>query len=79
MPTRVVQDHSCSARVWKAYEGGQTGVPPMTDDERERMQILCERITTEQDPQEFTELVQQLNVLLDEKDCRLVKNKEDSK
>ncbi len=45
---------------------------PMTPDERERMQILCERMTTEQDPQAFTALVEQLNNLLDPKDRRLV-------
>jgi len=37
---------------------------PMTPDERERMQMLCERMTTERDPQEFNELVRQFNALL---------------
>jgi hypothetical protein len=44
----------------------------MTPNERERLQVLCEQIATEQDPQEFAELVQQLNALLDAADCRLV-------
>jgi hypothetical protein len=44
----------------------------MTPDERERMQILCERIATEKDHREFAELIRQLNVLLDAKDRRLV-------
>jgi len=44
---------------------------PVTPDERERMAILCERIATEQDRQKFTQLVDELNELLDHKDERL--------
>jgi hypothetical protein len=43
----------------------------MTPDERERMAILCERIAKEQDHEKFTELVDELNQLLDRKDQRL--------
>jgi hypothetical protein len=43
----------------------------MTPDEREQMAILCERIAKEQDPQKFTQLVGQLNALLDKKARRL--------
>lgn len=43
----------------------------MTPDERERMQILCERIAKEQDHKKFSELVSQLNDLLDNKGRRL--------
>ena len=35
------------------------------------MAVLCERIATEQDPDKFTQLVDQLNELLDRKDERL--------
>ena len=43
----------------------------MTPDERERMAVLCERIAKEQDHQKFTDLVEDLNKLLDRKDQRL--------
>ncbi len=43
----------------------------MTPDERERMQILCERIATEQDQEIFGELVQELNDLLGRKSHQL--------
>jgi hypothetical protein len=43
----------------------------VTPDERERMHILCERIAKEQDHAKFTELVSQLNDLLDDKVQRL--------
>ena len=43
----------------------------MTPDERERMHILCERIAKEQDQKKFSELVSQLNDLLDNKVRRL--------
>lgn len=43
----------------------------MTPDERERMQVLCEQIATEEDPEKFTKLVQELNDLLDHKVQRL--------
>jgi hypothetical protein len=57
--------------------GHRRAYTPMTPDEQ--MRILCERIATEQDSQEFTELVQQLNDLLEAEGCRLVENKEDLK
>jgi hypothetical protein len=43
----------------------------MTPDERERMAILCERIAKEQNPQKFTQFVEQLNALLKAKGRRL--------
>jgi|HubBroStandDraft_1064217.scaffolds.fasta_scaffold156222_2 hypothetical protein len=43
----------------------------MTPDERERMQILCERIAIEKDQKKFGDLVQELNDLLDRKSHRL--------
>jgi hypothetical protein len=43
----------------------------MTPGERERMAVLCERIAKEQNRHKFTELVQELNDLLDLKDRRL--------
>jgi hypothetical protein len=43
----------------------------MTPDERERMNILCERIAKEQDHTKFVKLVQELNDLLDHKEQRL--------
>jgi hypothetical protein len=36
----------------------------VTPEERERMAILCGRIAKEQDPREFTKLVDELNELL---------------
>jgi hypothetical protein len=46
----------------------------MTPEERERMHILCERIAKEQDQEKFSELVSQLNDLLDNKVQRLEPN-----
>ena len=43
----------------------------MTPDEKERMQVLCERIAKEQDHDKFVKLVQELNDLLDHKEQRL--------
>ena len=43
----------------------------MTPDERERMALLCQRIATEQDRDNFTQLVRELNDLLSAKDHRL--------
>lgn len=43
----------------------------MTPDERERMQLLCEQIAKEEDPEKFTKLVQELNDLLEHKVKRL--------
>jgi hypothetical protein len=43
----------------------------MTPDEREKMHILCQRIAVEKDRQKFTELVDQLNELLEQKEARL--------
>jgi hypothetical protein len=40
---------------------------PMTPEERERMQFLCEQIAKEEDPEKFTKLVQELNDLLEHK------------
>ena len=38
----------------------------MTPDEREHMDILCKQITEERDSQRFTQLVKELNELLEE-------------
>jgi hypothetical protein len=46
----------------------QLYVPP---DEREQMTLLCQRIAVEQDRDKFTELVDQLNELLEHKGGRL--------
>ena len=43
----------------------------MTPDEREHLHILCERIAKEQDGEKFSELVRQLNELLENKAQRL--------
>jgi hypothetical protein len=43
----------------------------MTPEEREQMNRLCERIQMEQDHQQFTKLVTQLNELLSRKERRL--------
>ena len=48
----------------------------MTPDEREQMAILCERIAKEQDPHKFSELVDQLNKLLERKEQRLASRNE---
>jgi hypothetical protein len=45
----------------------------MTPAERQRMQLLCEQIATEQDHARFVQLVQELNDLLDHKEHRLVR------
>jgi hypothetical protein len=39
----------------------------MSPEERDRMQVLCERIAKEQDRDAFTALVQELDELLDTK------------
>jgi hypothetical protein len=43
----------------------------MTPEERERMNFLCEQIAKEQNHQEFSKLVQELNNLLERKEHRL--------
>lgn len=43
----------------------------MTPEEQDRMQVLCERITKEQDQEKFVKLIQELNDLLDRKTQRL--------
>ena len=43
----------------------------MTPEEQERMSELCRRITTEKDPLVFTQLVEELNDLLDQKLARI--------
>ncbi len=40
----------------------------MTSDERKHMDILCERITKEQNKDKFTQLVKELNDLLEGKE-----------
>lgn len=51
----------------------------MTPEERERMTSLCQRIATEQNRDEFTQLVKQLNDLLSVKDHRLEEKQNQSK
>jgi hypothetical protein len=43
----------------------------MTPDEQQRMNSLCQQITTEQDSKRFDQLVEALNDLLDGKANRL--------
>lgn len=43
----------------------------MTPDERERMHSLCEKIAKEQNHEQFSKLVQELNDLLERKEHRL--------
>ena len=43
----------------------------MTSEEREKVNQLIQRIQTEQDAKKFTELVEQLNELLDQKRQRM--------
>src|ERR1039458_1401182 len=43
----------------------------MTPDERERMQVLCEQIAKEENRERFTDLVHELNELLENKVQRL--------
>lgn len=43
----------------------------MTPDERDRMYALCAQIAVEKDHHKFTELVKELNELLDAKENRL--------
>lgn len=43
----------------------------MTPEERVQVEALCKRIQEEQDPAAFTELVMQLNDLLEHKQGRL--------
>jgi hypothetical protein len=45
----------------------------MTPAERQRMQLLCEQIATEQDHAKFAQLVQELNDLLDHNERRLIR------
>ena len=39
----------------------------MTPEEREKMYVLCKLIQEEQDPKQLTELIRELNDLLEEK------------
>lgn len=50
----------------------------MTPDERESMAILCQKIAVEQDRIRFTELVDELNKLLERKEARLEHNTQDA-
>jgi hypothetical protein len=43
----------------------------MTPEERELMHVLCEQIAKEKDHAKFTNLVQELNNLLERKEFRL--------
>jgi len=43
----------------------------MTPEEIERMNFLCKRIQEEQDQQKFSELVSELNTLLEAKERKL--------
>lgn len=45
----------------------------MTSEEREKMNQLCKLIQEEKDPDRFTELIQGLNELLEQKENRLKK------
>ena len=50
----------------------------MTLEERERMNWLCQQIEVEQDHDKFTQLVSELNELLDEKERRLTEKQKNS-
>jgi hypothetical protein len=43
----------------------------MTPEERERMNCLCRRIQDEKNPEQFSELVRELNELLAQKQHRI--------
>lgn len=43
----------------------------MTSEEREKMNKLCRQIQEEKDPNKFTELIRELNELLEKKEIRL--------
>lgn len=43
----------------------------MTPEEREKMNDLCRRLATEQDPEIFDRLIRELNDLLDQKHARI--------
>jgi hypothetical protein len=43
----------------------------VTTDEQERVALLCQQIAVEQDRKKFTDLVDELNQLLEAKDHRL--------
>ena len=43
----------------------------MTLAEREQMKALCDLIASEKDPEKFTRLIEQLDVLLTSKELRL--------
>ena len=43
----------------------------MTPEEREKMNALCRRIQSEQDPKQFVELVEELDKLLEAKHERI--------
>jgi hypothetical protein len=47
----------------------------MTTEEREQMNLLCELIQIEQNPDRFMELVDKLNELLEHKEKRLESRK----
>jgi hypothetical protein len=47
----------------------------VTPEERERMIFLCKRITEEENPEKFNELVGELNDILDSTQERLRKTK----
>lgn len=46
----------------------------MNPEEQKRMSDLCHKISIEQDPNEFTRLVDELNDLLDRKEQQLQSN-----
>jgi hypothetical protein len=49
----------------------------MTQEEREQMDHLCRSIQSEKDPRRFTELVKQLNDLLEQTHPRIESKKEE--
>lgn len=51
---------------------------PMNDEERKRMNWLCQRIQEEQDRNRFMELIAELNELLARQEERLSTNKENA-
>jgi hypothetical protein len=66
-PSGKATSESCSKVAILNVAGGRT----MTDEERERLAYLCERIQIERAPKTFDELVMELNELLEQKQRRI--------
>ena len=67
--TQAYRQRSCNALLFS--------VLVMTQEEREQMDHLCRSIQSEKDPRRFTELVKQLNDLLEQTHPRIESKKEE--